>query len=55
MSAISHTRRDRDHLQRAQYPGEDVTLRDVTTAYAVLALCGPKSRAVLESMVNISF
>ena len=55
MSAISHTRRDRDHLQRAQIPGEDVTLRDVTTAYAVLALCGPKSRAVLESMVNISF
>lgn len=54
MSAISHTRRNRDHLQRAILAGEDVIIRDVTSAYAVLALCGPLSRTVLETLVDIS-
>ena len=33
---------------------EDVIIRDVTSAYAVLALSGPLSRAVLETLVDIS-
>lgn len=54
MSAISHTRRNRDHLQHAILTSEDVIIRDVTSAYAVLALSGPLSRAVLETLVDIS-
>ncbi|HAE09539.1 MAG TPA: FAD-dependent oxidoreductase, partial [Alphaproteobacteria bacterium] len=50
MSAISHTRRNRDHLQNAILADEDVVIRDVTSAYAVLALSGPLSRAVLETL-----
>jgi 4-methylaminobutanoate oxidase (formaldehyde-forming) len=50
MSAISHTRRDRDYLQGLIQKGEDVRLRDATTAYAVLSLCGPKSRDILASV-----
>ena len=54
MSAISHTRRNRDHLQHAILANEDVIIRDVTSAYAVLALSGPLSRAALETLVDIS-
>ncbi|MCE8536557.1 GcvT family protein [Ruegeria pomeroyi] len=50
MSAISHTRRDRDHLRRLVQPEEDVRLRDVTASLGVLSLCGPKSRAVLAAV-----
>jgi len=53
MSTISHTRRDRDHLRRLIQPGEDVYLRDETTAYAVLALCGPKSRHILACVCDL--
>jgi heterotetrameric sarcosine oxidase gamma subunit len=52
MSAISHTRRDRDYLQGLIQPGEDVRLRDATTAYAVLSLCGPKSRDILAAVCD---
>ena len=47
MSGISHTRRDRDHLRRLVGDSEDVRLRDVTTAYAVLAVAGPNSPRLL--------
>ena len=53
MSAISHTRRDRDYLQRLIQPDEDVYLRDETSAYAVLALCGPKSRDILSDICDL--
>ena len=53
MSAISHTRRDRDYLQGLVQPGEDVRLRDATTAHAVLSLCGPKAREILASVCDL--
>ncbi|NBR35520.1 MAG: aminomethyl transferase family protein, partial [Rhodobacteraceae bacterium] len=53
MSAISHTRRDRDYLQGLIQPSEDVRLRDATTAYAVLSLCGPRSRDILTSVSDL--
>lgn len=53
MSSISRTRRDRLHLQRHILPEEDVRLRDVTSALAVLAICGPKSRALLAKVSTV--
>ena len=53
MSTISHTRRDRVHLQSLIKPEEDVYLRDETTAYGVLALCGPKSRDILACVCDL--
>ena len=52
MSGIAHTRRDHDHLQRHIGNGEDVRLRDVTTAYAVLAIAGPSSPRLLGSVMD---
>ncbi len=53
MSSISHTRRDYLHLRDNIQPSEDVRLRDVTTAYGVLGLMGPKSRDVLARVSDI--
>ena len=53
MSGISHTRRDRDHLQRHIGNAEDVRLMDVTTAYGVLALAGPRSPLLLGSVMDV--
>lgn len=53
MSSISHTRRDRLHLRDAIRPGEDVRLRDATSAYGVLAVAGPKARDLLASVADI--
>ena len=50
MSSISHTRRDYLHLRDQKQPGEDVRLRDVTSAFGVLAIMGPKSRDLLGSV-----
>ena len=53
MSGISHTRRDHDHLRRHLRDGEDVTLRDVTTAYGVLAVAGPASPLLLGAVMDV--
>ncbi len=53
MSSISHTRRDRDYLRALISADEDVRLRDATTDYAVLSMCGPKSRDVLAAACDI--
>ncbi|MFK7937819.1 MAG: FAD-dependent oxidoreductase [Roseovarius sp.] len=53
MSSISHTRRDRDHLQRHITDGEDVRLRDATSAYAVLSVAGPKVRDLLAAVSDV--
>lgn len=53
MSAISHTRRDRDHLRRLIRPDEDVRLRDATTSHAVLSLCGPRARDILAAVSDV--
>jgi 4-methylaminobutanoate oxidase (formaldehyde-forming) len=56
MSSISHSRRDYLHLRDHILPEEDVRLRDVTAAYGVLAIMGPKSRDLLAavSAVDVS-
>ena len=53
MSSISHTRRDRDHLRRHIARGEDVCLRDATSAYAVLSVAGPKVRNLLAKVGDV--
>jgi 4-methylaminobutanoate oxidase (formaldehyde-forming) len=53
MSSISHTRRDYLHLRDHIKPGEDVRLRDVTTAFGVLGVMGPKSRDLLAAVCDI--
>ena len=53
MSSISHTRRDRDHLERLINDGEDVRLRDATASLGVLSIAGPKARDLLSSVTNI--
>lgn len=55
MSSISHTRRDRDHLQRHIAADEDVRLRDATTAHAVLSVAGPKARDLLSTLGDANF
>jgi len=55
MSSISHTRRDRDYLANERMQSEKINFRDVTSSYAVLSLCGPKSRALLESISDNDF
>ena len=54
MSGISHTRRDHDHLRRHIRDDEDVRLRDVTTAYAVLAVAGPNSPRLLGAVMDVN-
>jgi len=53
MSSISHTRRDRDHLRDNIQPGENVTLRDVTTSFGVLSICGPKARNLMAAVSDV--
>ncbi len=53
MSSISHTRRDYLHLRDHILPGEDVSLRDITPSYGVLAIMGPNSRELLKRVSDI--
>ena len=54
MSSISHTRRDALHLKQHLTDGNKVSLRDVTSAYGVLAIMGPKSRELLAAVSNVN-
>ena len=53
MSSIAHTRRDFDYLNCKMSAFEHVRLRDVTSAYAVLAIAGPKARALMSLVSDI--
>jgi 4-methylaminobutanoate oxidase (formaldehyde-forming) len=53
MSSISHTRRDRDHLQRHISDNEDVRLRDATSTHAVLSVAGPKVRDLMNAVSDV--
>ncbi len=53
MSSISHTRRDGLYLRDHILPGEDVRLRDVTAAFGVLSIIGPKSRDLLAAVSDV--
>ena len=55
MSSMARTRRDREHLQKHLQPGEQVSLRDVTSAYGVLSLAGPDSRKLLSMVSDADF
>ena len=53
MSSIARTRRDHDHLRRQIQDDEGVRLRDVTSAFAVLSVAGPKARDLLSAVCDI--
>ncbi|OED36636.1 FAD-dependent oxidoreductase [Chromatiales bacterium (ex Bugula neritina AB1)] len=53
MSSISHTRRDHDYLARHILEEEAVTLRNATSSYGVLSICGPESRKLMAAVSNI--
>lgn len=54
MSSISHTRRDQDYLANQLTDGEAVTLRDATSSYGVLSICGPESRELMQAVCTIN-
>ncbi|MDC1382209.1 FAD-dependent oxidoreductase [Candidatus Puniceispirillum sp.] len=53
MSSISQTQRNQSYLQSQVASGEDVCLRNVSTAYAVLSIAGPKARDLIATVSNI--
>ena len=50
MCSIARTRRDYLYMQENILPNEDVRLRDASASYGVLAIMGPNSRALIESV-----
>ena len=53
MSSISHTRRDHDYIRNHLLESDNVTLRDATPAFGVLAISGPKARELLTQVSDI--
>jgi len=51
-SSTGRRRRDLNRLRDNVQPGEDVRIRDVTTAFAALSVMGPKSRDLLSSLTD---
>lgn len=54
-SSTGRRRRDLTLMLDQVRPGEDVRIRDVTTAYAGLSVFGPKSRALLAAVSRDDF
>lgn len=55
VSSAATTERDRDHLRRTiagRFPDARATLIDVTSAFAVLAVMGPRSRELLSRLTD---
>jgi len=52
VSSSATTERDQDWLRRNVPTGLDMTVRDVTTAYAVLGVMGPASRTLLSRLTD---
>jgi len=52
VSSSATTERDQDWIRRNIPTGLDVTVRDVTTAYAVLGVMGPHSRTLLSRLTD---
>ncbi len=50
VTGTAQAERDADWIRRNLRPGAHAVLTDVTSAYAVLALMGPQSRALLQSV-----
>jgi 4-methylaminobutanoate oxidase (formaldehyde-forming) len=54
MSSMARTRRDYFRLRDHVRVDEDVRLRDVTSAYAILSVMGPKSRDLIKTVSGIN-
>jgi 4-methylaminobutanoate oxidase (formaldehyde-forming) len=55
VSSAATTERDKDHIRRrieSRLPGARATLVDVTSAYAVLGVMGPRSRDLLARLTD---
>jgi heterotetrameric sarcosine oxidase gamma subunit len=50
ISSAASTERDQDHINRRMPAGSRARLTDVTSAYAVYGVMGPKSRELLERL-----
>ena len=55
VSSAATTERDKDHITRRRPSGSAAALLDVTSAYAVYGVMGPRSRDVLASMCDADF
>ena len=53
MSSISRAERDRNYLRDRINTDEQVTSRDVTTSFGMLAVCGPRSRELLAQVADV--
>ncbi|MBX7430865.1 FAD-dependent oxidoreductase [Mycobacterium sp. Y57] len=52
VSGAASTERDKDHIRRHVPDGADASLVDVTSAYAVFGVMGPRSRALLSTLTG---
>jgi len=52
VSSSATTERDQDWLRRNVPDGRDVSVRDVTTSYAVIGVMGPASRTLLHRLTD---
>ncbi len=52
VSSSATTVRDQDHIRRHVPAGLDVSVRDETTAYAVIGVMGPRSRDLLARLTD---
>jgi glycine cleavage system aminomethyltransferase T/glycine/D-amino acid oxidase-like deaminating enzyme len=55
VSSAATTERDKDHITRRRPAGSAATVADVTSAYAVYGVMGPRSRDVLASISDADF
>jgi heterotetrameric sarcosine oxidase gamma subunit len=52
VSSAATTERDKDHIRKNLPDGSNATLVDVTSAYAVLGVMGPRSRDLLSRLTD---
>jgi glycine cleavage system aminomethyltransferase T/glycine/D-amino acid oxidase-like deaminating enzyme len=55
VSSAATTERDQDHIRRAIRPGARAALADVTSAYAVYGVMGPRSAELLSRLSRTGF
>ena len=52
VSSAATTERDKDHIRKNLPPGANASLVDVTSAYAVFGVMGPRSRELLATLTT---
>jgi 4-methylaminobutanoate oxidase (formaldehyde-forming) len=55
VSSASQAEHDADHIRRRMPPGAAATVADVTSAYAVFGVMGPRSRQLLSALSRSDF